>query len=580
MALMMIVAVFATTNVAVSAASGDVIYFEMPSSWSTPYCHAFSNGSSVTSWPGEKMTLVEDNVYAYVIPGNQTSVVFNNGSGSYQTVDITMEGTKKIYKITSGDTTGKANGAWSDYTGTELPTAPTQPTSPTEPGEGAVAACTNAANWSKVYAYYWTDSNKPVSWPGVQLTDADMDALGNYVINLPADCVGGIIFNNGSGVQSDDLSIAQGEKKIYNNQSKAWEDYDTSSLQLKISTDKKSPQYNEMDITINAAAAGGNGDISYKYSVIKGSETTVLKDYSKDTSVVWTPMIEGEYKIVVDVKDTEGNANSRTMNYSILNADNSVKPVIKNVAPVTGDEIEINKEAEIEITAAGGKVGTNLLFYKVEIFDPNNEEVQDAYYTRKNCVAFTPKVLGEYTVKAYVQNSDNTTVSQTNVIICSENVSDDLKISSLSSNIQGTSISEGQAVEFTAAARGGQAPYEFMYSINGEVVQQYSQNNVYVWNADTAGTYNVAVTVKDAAGATAQRSRTYNVYKNGEYKMGDVDLNGEVELEDAVLIAKYVARSYSLSPKQIELGDINGNGDIDLEDAVAIQKYLAGAIIL
>lgn len=582
MALLMAVMAFAISGVAVSATAGDVIYFEMPSSWSTPYCHAFTGGTSVTSWPGEKMTLVEDNVYAYVIPGSQQSVVFNNGNDSYQTVDIKMDGTNKIYKITSNATSKQAVGAWSDYTGTPLPTDPTQPTQPTSPsqpvGTGAVAACTNEANWSSVYVYYWTDSNKPIEWPGTKLTDADTDALGNYVVNLPADCVGGVIFNNGGGVQSDDFFISQGESKIYNNKTRVWEDYDAGALQMKVSTDLKSPQYDEIDITISAIAAGGNGDISYKYSVVKDDQTTVLKDYSKDTSVVWTPMVEGDYEIVVDVKDTDGNTNSRTIAYTILNADNSVKPVIKKVAPVTGEEIQINEEAEVEITAAGGKVGTNLLFYKVEVFDPDNQIVQDAYYTRVNCVAFTPKKLGDYTVKSYVQNSDNTTVSKTSVITCSENVTNELRISSLSTNVQGLDFPEGQAVEFTATAQGGQAPYEFMYSVNDEIVQAYSENNTFIWDAATAGKYNITVTVKDANGTTAQRSRTYNIYGDIDYKMGDVDFNGEVELEDVVLIMKNLAKTYPFSEKQIELADVNKSGDVDLEDAVTIQKYLAHMI--
>lgn len=60
------------------------------------------------------------------------------------------------------------------------------------------------------------------------------------------------------------------------------------------------------------------------------------------------------------------------------------------------------------------------------------------------------------------------------------------------------------------------------------------------------------------------------------YILGNVEMsNNDVDLNDAVLLQKRIAKACTFSDLQNKAGDINANGDIDLEDAVLLQKYLA-----
>lgn len=63
-----------------------------------------------------------------------------------------------------------------------------------------------------------------------------------------------------------------------------------------------------------------------------------------------------------------------------------------------------------------------------------------------------------------------------------------------------------------------------------------------------------------------------------DYPLGDVDLNGEVEIDDATLVQKYLASMISLTDEQVKLADMNGDGELNVDDVTAIQKYLAGLI--
>lgn len=172
------------------------IYYKNTDNWSNVYAYYWSDSNeAMTTWPGVQMSNVKDNEYTAEIPSDAQYIIFSNGSGT-QTDDLTLEGFDKIY----------INGSWSDYD-----------------GGGEVTKINvyykNTNNWSNVYAYYWSDSNKAMTtWPGVQMSN---DSGNVYKVEIPSDA-NYIIFSNGSGTQTDDLTLA-GADKVYDNGS--WADY-------------------------------------------------------------------------------------------------------------------------------------------------------------------------------------------------------------------------------------------------------------------------------------------------------------------------------------------------------------------
>ena len=59
---------------------------------------------------------------------------------------------------------------------------------------------------------------------------------------------------------------------------------------------------------------------------------------------------------------------------------------------------------------------------------------------------------------------------------------------------------------------------------------------------------------------------------------GDVNDDGEIAINDAVYIKKYLAGMIELSEKQLERADADKDGDVTINDATLIQKYLAEII--
>ena len=174
------------------------IYYKNTNNWSKVYAYYWSDANTaMTTWPGKQMTSVGDSTYGLKIPTDAKYIIFNNGSGT-QTGDLTIQGFEKVYN----------NGSWISYTQEEETTV-----------AGNYLYYKNSNNWSKVYAYYWSNSNtKMTTWPGKQMTSV---GNGVYRIEVPSDAKY-IIFNNGSGSQTSDLTIS-GMNKIYQNNS--WSNY-------------------------------------------------------------------------------------------------------------------------------------------------------------------------------------------------------------------------------------------------------------------------------------------------------------------------------------------------------------------
>ncbi len=266
---------------------------------------------------------------------------------------------------------------------------------------GDTVYCQNDAGWNQVYCYMWNSgSDNNGGWPGVLMT-----YIGNGLWAYETDgSYANVIFNTGSGTQTGDLSYP-GNNALFNNGTNTWSIYKPSPLVVSsIDTDFASPQYKDSDIVITATAkTETNTEISYRFSV----DGIVIQDFSTDNNCSWTADSIGTSTITVDVKDEAGNTNTRSISYVIKDDSEVEIPILKGVSPKTGSCIEKDKSTDITIKAGGGNTGTNLLFYKYIIKDPDGNVVNTPYYSLDNTFSIKPEKVGEYTVDVYVQSSDN-----------------------------------------------------------------------------------------------------------------------------------------------------------------------------
>ena len=411
--LVLVVSAVCAGTVSAFAASGDTVYVRANNGWSNLHCYMWSDGKGDNkAWPGVQMTKVSDDVYSYTLTDDYANVIFNNGSGA-QTGDLTYPGNGKIYDLSKG--------AWEDYDGPTNPTTATTATTATSATQQTTVApqppvgsytvyLENEAGWSSPKCYMWnssTDANK--AWPGESMTNVGGNVWQYTASKEYKNC----IFNSGSN-QTGDLTASYGQ--IYNNKTNTWSVYDVSDLQVKSFTaDPAKGIYVGTEVNLSAEAVNTKtgAAVSYKFSVTNAQGgTSVISDFSSTNSVVWQPTAAGTYTVTFDFKDTAGNENTRSMDLTVEDDSTLTKPVIKGVSPANLNLIKVNNPTTVSVKAGGGKTGTNLLFYKYVVTDPNGVK-NTPYYTLNNTYSFTPSMAGTYTVNVYVQASDNSTVNKT-----------------------------------------------------------------------------------------------------------------------------------------------------------------------
>ena len=142
------------------------VYYTDNLGWGNVYVHCWEgSGQAISSWPGIKMTRVEDYLYTANIPANAGYVLFTNGEAGDEnkTVDLPLPANGKNFYYHPAP----VSGSWETY----------------EP-QRVIYFDKGSAGWGTPHAYYWSYADQSmVSWPGAPMTHVS----GNrYSITIPA----------------------------------------------------------------------------------------------------------------------------------------------------------------------------------------------------------------------------------------------------------------------------------------------------------------------------------------------------------------------------------------------------------
>jgi len=343
--------------------------------------------------------------------------------------------------------------------------------------------------------------------------------------------------------------------------------------------------------TFTATAAGGAAPYTYEFKL--GGE--VVQAASAKNTYTLTATAEGSYTVEVTVKDSAGAVVTKTASVQVGGADD---PNTKPTDPITPTPSEVKANLAVEdlgegiykftANAQGGEAP-----YEYE-FSANGTVVKA--YSSSNTVTLDMSADGAYTIKVTVKDAKGATAEASKSLT----VSGGKVEMPLEAFID---ISEsGEYLLAKATATGGKGDYQYEFLIDGTVYQPYSNSDNFTFGFDKSITaeYDVSVNVKDSAGAVVKDSIVVRVRNGeyswgpiadepvnpttkpsepvGEYLKGDADLSGKVNVKDATLIQKYVAKMTDMTEQGKTNGEVDGNGKLNVKDATMIQKFIANMI--
>lgn len=77
---------------------------------------------------------------------------------------------------------------------------------------------------------------------------------------------------------------------------------------------------------------------------------------------------------------------------------------------------------------------------------------------------------------------------------------------------------------------------------------------------------------------TAAAYGSWSKYNTKDIIYGDLNGDGEVKVEDVLIVQKYLANMIDLTPEQLLAADVDGNGEVRVADVLEMQKYISKII--
>ncbi|MBD5134398.1 MAG: starch-binding protein [Lachnospiraceae bacterium] len=282
-----------------------------------------------------------------------------------------------------------------------------------------------------------------------------------------------------------------------------------------ISIDKDSAI--EGDSVKISAVAEGTGELQYHFTVTaEGGEEIHIQEYDTSNECNWTATTAGTYTLTVYVKDSNGKTAKKSRSGFVVNKsgqESNIKIDSFTSSKASGTakagesiELSVNATSNVEVT------------YRFAVsLDDNVTVISD--YSNNSKVTWNPQVAGDYDLYVYVKDAEGYTVTK---------VIEGYKVNPKGSTItlefkdfttDKYSAIEGDTVKLTATAEGEELQYRFAVTAEGSsenIIQDYSTSNTCNWKASTAGTYTLAVSIKDSEGHMVSKEiKGYKVNPKG-----------------------------------------------------------------
>lgn len=120
----------------------------------------------------------------------------------------------------------------------------------------------------------------------------------------------------------------------------------------------------------------------------------------------------------------------------------------------------------------------------------------------------------------------------------------------------------------------GWVALDFCAFVSSSTVQPTTAKATQPATTVPAATVQPATVQATTAPVTTQPSNDSN--NDTPYMIGDINLDGRVDVLDATEISKYIVSISTLSDVQREIADYNHDGEINVVDATEIQKFVVG----
>ena len=262
--------------------------------------------------------------------------------------------------------------------------------------------------------------------------------------------------------------------------------------------DKQSPQSLGSTIKVNVNGTGGTGTLQYQLIAQGGNyqfggREIYVQKFSTNKSISWTPEVDGDYGLMLDIKDETGAINRVSLGHYIISKDFAISSFTTDIASpqAAGKTITLKADAK----NATGTVQYQFTAQK----SGSSASVIQAYSTKNTCYWY-PGSQGTYTLTVSAKDSTGKVVTKT----MSYEIKTSVGITSVSVDKQSPQ-EVNTTINIKVNTQGGIGTVQYRYSFlswNGvkTILKDYSTSNTFAWTPQETMVGFLYVEAKDAAG--------------------------------------------------------------------------------
>ena len=261
--------------------------------------------------------------------------------------------------------------------------------------------------------------------------------------------------------------------------------------------DKQSPQSLGSTIKVNVNGTGGTGTLKYQLIAQGGNyqfggREIYVQKFSTNKSISWTPEVDGEYALMLDIKDETGAINRVSLGHYIISKDFGISSFTADKASpqATGKSITLTADA---------KNATGTVQYQFTAQKSGSSASVIQSYSTKNTCSWYAGSAGTYTLTVSAKDSTGKVVTKT----MSYEIKTSVGITSVS--VDKKSPQEANTtINIKVNTRDGIGTIQYRYSFlswNGikTVLKDYSTSNTFAWTPKESMVGFLYIEAKDAS---------------------------------------------------------------------------------
>lgn len=246
---------------------------------------------------------------------------------------------------------------------------------------------------------------------------------------------------------------------------------------------------------ITVTAESDAASVLYRYWIKENSKWTLIKDYTVDNSLTYTPKFQGEMEFLVECKSIY----SSNLFDDFKSIKYEVKPIskleIRNLKCITEDLLE-GEELIFEVNAEHDD--SRVVLYKFLRIDSEGEVVCLQDYSTKRLLSYKEKKKGNYKILCLAKDMYSPNEFDDRALIHYKVYPyKTIKLLSFTTDVSSPQVT-GNNINLKVIASGGRdLLYKFIVDGNENFTSKFTKENNFLWKPTKAGKYKLSVYIKD-----------------------------------------------------------------------------------